>query len=300
MSQSTLDYILSRLDGVKTAGADQWMACCPAHDDFSPSLSVADSEGNVLLHCHAGCDVREVCEALGLRLRDLFGASAQPHQTDAAYARQMAERIQRREAQRAAKYDVTAKRARELWRQSQPADLKHPYLIDKCVQSFGLRQRGYHLLVPIVYRGLLVNLQRIAGNGGKLFLKEGRIRGCYSPIGKIEPGIPLILCEGWATGATLYEKYGCAIACAMNSGNLFSAGDELLRAHPDIELIIAGDDDRDDPKNPGRRAAEKAAQLLDCNVIFPDWPTDCPANLSDFNDLAKWSFENVGYNTFCG
>lgn len=40
-------------------------ARCPAHDDRSPSLSVRDGDdGRVLVHCHAGCDGRDVIDAL--------------------------------------------------------------------------------------------------------------------------------------------------------------------------------------------------------------------------------------------
>jgi len=41
------------------------MACCPAHDDRSPSLSIADgADGRLLLRCHAGCSFAEVQAAL--------------------------------------------------------------------------------------------------------------------------------------------------------------------------------------------------------------------------------------------
>ena len=49
------------------------MACCPAHDDRSPSLHVTEGkDGRALLHGHAGCPVEAVLEALGLGLPDLF------------------------------------------------------------------------------------------------------------------------------------------------------------------------------------------------------------------------------------
>jgi putative DNA primase/helicase len=42
-----------------------WTARCPAHDDRTPSLSIRDSdEDKVLVHCHAGCDQRDVIAAL--------------------------------------------------------------------------------------------------------------------------------------------------------------------------------------------------------------------------------------------
>jgi putative DNA primase/helicase len=45
-----------------------WMACCPAHDDRTPSLSIADgAEGRVLLTCFAGCSWAAIRDALQTR-----------------------------------------------------------------------------------------------------------------------------------------------------------------------------------------------------------------------------------------
>lgn len=41
-----------------------WTACCPAHDDREPSLSIHDADGKVLVRCHAGCDQSDVIAAL--------------------------------------------------------------------------------------------------------------------------------------------------------------------------------------------------------------------------------------------
>ena len=47
---------------------DSWMACCPAHNDREPSLSIATGdEGKVLVRCHAGCDQRQVIAVLRSR-----------------------------------------------------------------------------------------------------------------------------------------------------------------------------------------------------------------------------------------
>lgn len=68
-----IDLILSRLDKVKAAGASKWKACCPAHDDRDPSLSIREADdGKVLLHCWAGCFTADVLAAIGLTVRDLF------------------------------------------------------------------------------------------------------------------------------------------------------------------------------------------------------------------------------------
>lgn len=67
------DLILDRLQKVKAAGTDKWQACCPAHDDKSPSLSIKQTtEGNTLLKCWAGCYTADICAAIGIELKDLF------------------------------------------------------------------------------------------------------------------------------------------------------------------------------------------------------------------------------------
>ena len=48
----------------------QWVASCPVpghgqgNGDKNPSLSITESEGKVLFHCHGGCDQREVFDAV--------------------------------------------------------------------------------------------------------------------------------------------------------------------------------------------------------------------------------------------
>jgi len=65
--------VLQRLQKVRRTGAGRWIACCPAHDDRSPSLTVREADGGrVLIHCFGGCSVQEVVGALGLELGDLF------------------------------------------------------------------------------------------------------------------------------------------------------------------------------------------------------------------------------------
>lgn len=72
-SQGATERILGRLDRVKSSGAGKWRARCPAHgSDNNTSLSVADRDGRVLLHCFAGCSTEAVLSAVGLTLRDLF------------------------------------------------------------------------------------------------------------------------------------------------------------------------------------------------------------------------------------
>jgi hypothetical protein len=51
-----------------------WKACCPAHDDHNPSLSVsAGTDGKILVKCWAGCHTDAVLAAMGLKMSDLMG-----------------------------------------------------------------------------------------------------------------------------------------------------------------------------------------------------------------------------------
>ncbi|GAA0417950.1 hypothetical protein GCM10008969_46490 [Pseudomonas veronii subsp. inensis] len=208
---------------------------------------------------------------------------------EAEQVRQRIEQARRqREAEQQRRQLKAANLARRWWRDARRADPDHSYLIAKGVRPHGLRQRGDELLVPLYAGGVLVNLQRIASDGGKRFLFGGRIKGTYSPLGRITPGKPLCICEGWATGATLHES-GYTVACAMNAGNLKPVALALRAEYHTTEIIIAGDDDRLTDGNPGRAAANAAAAACGGLVTFPEWPADAPPNLTDFNDLAAWS-----------
>jgi putative DNA primase/helicase len=54
------------------ASNTQWSACCPVHDDQQASLSIGWDTTKVLLHCHAGCSLTDILQALGLTPADLF------------------------------------------------------------------------------------------------------------------------------------------------------------------------------------------------------------------------------------
>ena len=68
-----IELVLSRLENVRLRRTNQWSACCPAHQDKNPSLSVRETdEGAVLIHCFSGCDVQSIVNSLGINLSDLF------------------------------------------------------------------------------------------------------------------------------------------------------------------------------------------------------------------------------------
>lgn len=76
---SVLD-LLSRLDKVRKTGPASWVACCPAHQDKRPSMSVAEADdGRVLVHCFASCSVEEILGAVGLGFDAIFPERTEPH-----------------------------------------------------------------------------------------------------------------------------------------------------------------------------------------------------------------------------
>lgn len=62
-----IDDILAKLDKVRRTGAHNWIACCPAHDDKSPSMTLhAVDDGRILVKCFSGCSFEEIVNAVGL------------------------------------------------------------------------------------------------------------------------------------------------------------------------------------------------------------------------------------------
>lgn len=59
--------ILDRLPKVKSTGRGTWIACCPAHQDKSPSMTLRETDdGRILAHCFAGCSIEAIVNAVGL------------------------------------------------------------------------------------------------------------------------------------------------------------------------------------------------------------------------------------------
>lgn len=67
------EAFLSRCEKVRATGTGTWKACCPAHEDKNPSMTVRELEdGRVLIHCFGGCSVEEILRSVGLDFDALF------------------------------------------------------------------------------------------------------------------------------------------------------------------------------------------------------------------------------------
>lgn len=188
-----------------------------------------------------------------------------------------------RDQVRAISQSLAIELATHRWSSAGPVTA-HPYLMGKGVRSYGLRQRGRFLLVPVRdVNHQLCSLQTITPDGTKRFLSGGRTRGCYHAIGKLEA--PLVICEGYATGASIHEATQLPVAVAFNAGNLEQTASVLRTRYPDLPLVIAADDDWLTTGNPGLTAARKAALAVGGHVVKPLFPSGRRPTCTDFNDL---------------
>lgn len=203
-----------------------------------------------------------------------------------AFARRMDALRKQHDAEQAERQAEAATAAAVRWAAAKPAQ-DHPYLSTKGVKSYGLRIEPVALLIPLRdSSGTLHSLQTIAPDGSKRFLPGGRVKGCYHAIGK--PSGRLIVAEGYATGATIHEDTGHAVAVAFNSGNLLPVARALRAKYPSIELVIAADDDWMTEGNPGLAAATEAARAVGGLLAVPDFTgLDRGPKDSDFNDLRR-------------
>lgn len=175
-------------------------------------------------------------------------------------------------------------KASTLWNESQQCE-SHPYLALKGLSSaHGARLHSNKLLIPMRDEvGTLHSLQFIDGDSNKRFLSGGRVRGCYYSIGK--PDGVLCVCEGYATGASIYEATGFAVAVAFDAGNLLPVAKAMRAKFTDLKIILAADDDWQTKGNPGLTKAKEAAQAVGGLLAVPDFGPDRPEGATDLNDL---------------
>lgn len=188
-----------------------------------------------------------------------------------------------REAEQAQRRQDARQTAAERWQAAAPATA-HDYLTRKGIKAHGVKIEGCVLLVPLRdAAGTLQSLQTISASGEKRFLSGGMVTGCYQSMGK--PDGLLIVCEGYATGASLHEATGHAVAVAFNAGNLRAVAQALRTKYPGLKIVIAADDDWRTAGNPGLTKATEAARAIAGCLATPSFGVNRPEKATDFNDL---------------
>lgn len=193
------------------------MACCPAHDDQTPSLSLADgADGRLLLRCHAGCGFGNVLAAL--RGRGLIAGEG-PFKSVGVICQ-----AERRAAERAFK-EKRSRQAHNLWQEARPitGTAAESYLKGRgitCDLPYSLRYIGkcWHQSARR-YPALISYISNIGGSGfavHRTYLKaDGMGKADVTPskamLGPVSGGAvrlskgtgPLIVTEGIETGLSL-------------------------------------------------------------------------------------------------
>ncbi|WP_407122157.1 toprim domain-containing protein [Bradyrhizobium sp. STM 3561] len=237
-----------------------------------------------------------------------------------AERRALRERIERqkteREAAERARHAVAAERARQLWDAASDCET-HPYLERKQIQSHGLRVGKWEkideetgdvrliskqaLLIPIrdtkkqIHSLQAIFPKKLMGDRDKDYLTGGNKAGHFYSIGKpveFEGRIVIIICEGYATGASLHEATGHAVIVAFDAPNLLPVAQAIRARFPHAIVIMAADNDQWTLKpvnNPGVTRAREAALAIGGLVAVPPFDASLGAvgegGPTDFNDM---------------
>ena len=269
------------LQGGREINDEKFQVICPAHDDSNPSLSVKVGDyGKLLVHCHAGCEYRDVMNALeakGINVRQRIRLTSAELASKDGFDEQRT------------KNRITAERAKRMW-SSAPGAVTHAYLEDRAVEGHGIRVKDGELLIPMRSRsGHIWNLQRIFYRKGglvaggrrngefrKRFLKDGKTKGLFHEISGDDATI--YICEGYADAASIFESTGSTAVTALSASNLPEVADAFRERFPDSEIIIVEDVD-----GPGKKYATKAALRIDAKIATPSKGSRC----KDFNDVYR-------------
>lgn len=187
----------------------------------------------------------------------------------------------------AAAQNTASKTAAALWESAKEATADNPYCKSKGISPHGLREftDTRTLIVPVRdAAGSITSLQFIDADGSKKFKSSGKIEGGYYSFGG-KPTDTVLICEGFATGASLHQATGHPIAVAFNAGNLEAVAKVLRAKLPDTRLILCADNDRfTGSGNTGITSATKAAAAVSGFVAIPIFKSD-DGQPTDYNDL---------------
>lgn len=182
----------------------------------------------------------------------------------------------------------------------------YPYLDRKNVGTYGILQEadGKILIPARDIDGQLWSVQAIDHDGSKRFQKGARKSGLMhviDPNGRIgEKPVKnqalgkgtIIIAEGYATGASLYEATQQPTVVAFDAGNLKAVAEAIRAKYPAAKIVIAGDNDHKLEAKPignvGVQKAIEAARVVNGVAVVPELtPEQKARGLSDFNDLSN-------------
>lgn len=217
--------------------------------------------------------------------------------------RQREEREQQDTENEKQQHEKRALSAKQMWRTFKECT-EHQYLTSKDILPMSARvgawtYKNEHgelvcdqntLVYPLFYRGDLVSLQGILPSGEKKNLWGAQKTGVSHIIGDATDKV--LLCEGIATGITLFEATQLQVWCAIDAGNLIHVAKEIRKAYPLCNIVICADNDQYKRKNTGIEKANKVACEVDADVIYPTF-TNIESKPTDFNDFYNGDYDPI-------
>lgn len=160
----------------------------------------------------------------------------------------------------------------EVWARCEAATEAHAYIAKKGAQSVpldGLRvlpaddsltiaghPMAGALVVPAYADGQLQSLQFVPPEGPKMNLPGCRMAGVSFTVGRVEPGKPTYVCEGFGQAAAIWQATGCAAVVSFGCSNMATVARGLAG---DVVLVADGGQER---------KATDTARDLRCKVAF--------------------------------
>jgi putative DNA primase/helicase len=183
-------------------------------------------------------------------------------------------------------YEKALRVAEWIFSRSRPLKT-HRYLVSKGIDVVGNVRKHLDAMVLDLRdsNGELTGLQFISEDGRKRFLKGSRTAGSFFTLAD-RPDLPLVICEGYATAASIFKATDYPTVAAFSSGNLPRVANDLRRKWPQREIIIASDNDAFTSGNPGVTMATEAAMAIGGKFVVPQFG-DTSSHPTDFNDLAR-------------
>lgn len=165
-------------------------------------------------------------------------------------------------------------------------------------------QKGNLMIPQFNEQGELRSFETIGYQGAKYALKGGEKNGLSVTLGQAKNGEPIIIAEGYATGATLHEQTGRTVVVAFGKGGLLNVAQQLREHYPDSKIYIGADNDHAKTleinpntgkphENVGLVDAQKVAEAVpNTHVLAPQFNTGDKGK--DWNDV----FIDKGYDEF--
>lgn len=174
-------------------------------------------------------------------------------------------------------------RLEEMLGEGREVDKDHPYIRKKNIIPYGALQIRDKIAIAI--RDIeenLISIQLISKTS-KQFAKDTTVRGGMLVLGKL-PSESIHICEGWATGCSLYEAIGQTVVCSFNAHNLVNVAKNIRFLCPTSHIFIMADDDEHLEDNVGLKYAHEAQKMVGGYVIYPQFK-DRTGKPTDWNDL---------------